>query len=122
MTCRMIPLSKAPKRGVRPIGVGETLRRVMAKTVVVATGDQAMIACDSDQLCCGTKAGIEAAIHVQTEELNKLANNGGGLLLLDADNAFNALHRADALEEVRRNWKSASCFVAQTPTPATPDL
>ena len=54
-------LNKNP--GVRPVGIGEAIRRLMAKLVHSLTATQAMEACGSNNLCGGLKAGIEGAIH-----------------------------------------------------------
>ena len=43
MACRLVALDKSP--GVRPVGIGETLRRALAKVVMKAAGDQAKTAC-----------------------------------------------------------------------------
>ena len=48
---------------MRPVGIGETLRRALAKIVMRAAGDQAKTACGNLQLCAGLKAGIEGATH-----------------------------------------------------------
>ena len=61
MACRLVILDKRPR--VRPIGIGETLRRALAKIVMRAAGDQAKTACDNLQLCAGLEAGIEGATH-----------------------------------------------------------
>ena len=61
MTCRLVGLDKRP--GVRPVVIGETLRRALAKLVMRAAGDQSKTACGNLQLCAGIKAGIEGAIH-----------------------------------------------------------
>ena len=45
------------------MGIGETLRRDLAKLVMRAAGDQAKTACGNLQLCEGLKAGIEGATH-----------------------------------------------------------
>ena len=45
------------------MGIGETLRRALAKFVMRAAGDQAKTACGNLQLCAGLKAGIEGATH-----------------------------------------------------------
>ena len=49
--------------GVRPVGIGETLRRALDKIVMKAAGDQAKTVCGKLQLCAGLKAGIEGATH-----------------------------------------------------------
>ena len=54
-------LDKDP--GVRPVGIGEAIRRLMAKLVHSLPATQAMEACGSNNLCGGLKAGIEGAIH-----------------------------------------------------------
>ena len=45
--------------GVRPVGVGETWRRMMEKCVLVVTGVEAKEACRKEHLCSGFEAGIE---------------------------------------------------------------
>ena len=67
ITCRLIPLDKCP--GVRPIGIGETPRRIMA------------------------------AIHVIRTIFT--ADDCDAVLLVDANNAFNALNRMTALHNIR---------------------
>ena len=61
MACRLVALDKRP--GVRPVGIGETLRRAVAKLVMRAAGDQAKIVCDNLQMCAGLEAGIEGSTH-----------------------------------------------------------
>ena len=61
MACRLVALDKRP--GVRPVGIGETLRRTLAKLVMRAAGDQAKTACGNLQLCAGLEAGIEGDTH-----------------------------------------------------------
>ena len=45
------------------MGIGETLRRALAKLVMRAAGDQAKKACGDLQLYTGLEAGIEGATH-----------------------------------------------------------
>ena len=61
MACCLVALDKRP--GVRPVGIGETLRRALAKLVMRAAGEQAKTACGNLQLCAGLEAGIEGATH-----------------------------------------------------------
>ena len=46
------------------MGIGERLRRELAKLVMRAAGDQAKTACGNIQLCAGLEADIEGATHV----------------------------------------------------------
>ena len=59
MAYRLVAPDKRP--GVRPIGIGETLRRSLAKLVMRAAGEQAKTACRNLQLCAGLESGIEGA-------------------------------------------------------------
>ena len=85
----MITLNKCP--GIRLIGIGETLRRVIGKVICLATRIDAALVCGSDQLCVGLQAGIEGAIHAMNEMFmaHQDDTNGWGVLLVDAANAFN---------------------------------
>ena len=61
MACRLVALDKSP--GVRPVGIGETLRRALAKLVMRAAGEQGKTTCGNLQLCAGLEAGIEGETH-----------------------------------------------------------
>ena len=61
MVCCLVTLDKCP--GIRPMGIGESLRRLMAKLVLATTGHQATAACGIDNLCAGLPAGIEGSVH-----------------------------------------------------------
>ena len=55
MANRLIALDKCP--GVRPIGVGECLRRIIGKTVMQRTGLDLKKECGSDQLASNLEGG-----------------------------------------------------------------
>ena len=61
MACCLVALDNRP--GVRPMEIGETLRRDMAKLVTRAAGDQENMECGNMQLCVGLEAGIEGETH-----------------------------------------------------------
>ena len=97
LRCREVPLPKG-ENDVRPIGIGETLRRIIGKAVMTVVGADVQEACGALQVCAGVEAGCEAAIHMtrcmfQDEECE-------GVLLVDARNAFNSLNRRVALHNV----------------------
>ena len=49
---------------MRPVGIGETLRRALAKLVMRSAREQAKTACGNLQLCAGLNTGIEGDTHV----------------------------------------------------------
>ena len=51
ISCRLVALDKRPE--VRPMGIGEMLRRALAKRVMREAGDQAKMACGNLQMCAG---------------------------------------------------------------------
>ena len=59
MACRQIPLDKKP--GLRPIGVGEVLRRIAGKVVMFVVKNDVTSTAGALQVCAGQDAG--AAIH-----------------------------------------------------------
>ena len=102
LACKLIPLNKNP--GVRPIGVGETLRRILGKAALVVVGPSVQAASGALQLCSGQVAGIEAAVHSMS---SIFANEEvDGVLLVDAKNAFNSLNRQSALRNIARSCPS----------------
>lgn len=65
MACRLVALDKLP--GVRPVGIGEIYRRLMAKCVLKGIGHQVTTACGNLNLCAGLPAGIEGVVHAIRE-------------------------------------------------------
>ena len=59
--CRLIPLDKCP--GVRPIGVGEVLRRIIGITIVSCIRTDLKQLGGNQQLCMGQRCGIGHATH-----------------------------------------------------------
>ena len=112
VACRLIALDKCP--GIRPIGIGETLRRIIGKTICSVTRYDLNDACDIAQLCGGVRCGIEAAIHAMSDLFNENEEDGWGVLMIDASNAFNSINRQAALWNVRVIWPSCSLFVFNT--------
>ena len=89
ISCRLVPLDKCP--GVRPVGVGEVVRRIVGKAVMKVVKRHLMEAIGSIQLCAGQDAGCEAAVHAMQQLM--AGEDAGALLLVDANNAFNRLNR-----------------------------
>ena len=95
---RLIPLDKGEGQ-VRPIGVGEVIRRIVAKCVTKVTKEDVLEASGPLQLCAGHKSGSEAGIHAVHNLFE--ADDTDAVLLVDATNAFNSLNRATALHNIR---------------------
>ena len=96
VACRLIALDKNP--GVRPIGIGETSRRIICKAILNILHYDILDVTGVEQLCTGIDSGCEAAAHT----IRNMSNDEGieGLLLVDASNAFNLLNRKVALRNI----------------------
>ena len=97
LACCLIALDKNP--GVRPIGIGETPRHIIAKALLETVG--------STQLCADQITGTESAVHA-VRECTK------AVLLVDASNAFNSLNRNHALHNIQFECPAISTFLINT--------
>ena len=112
MASRLVALDKNP--GVRPIGIGEVLRRLLGKAMVLVTGVDVEELCGADQLCSGLKGGIEGAIHSVNRLFNESSMAGCGVLMVDAKNAFNSINRGTGLWNARYLWPRCSRYLFNT--------
>ena len=97
VACRLIPLNKNP--GVRPIGVGEILRRLVGKCVGWVLKDDIQEAAGPLQVATGLQNGAEAAIHAMKQIYE--SDETDAVILIDASNAFNSLNRMAALHNIQ---------------------
>ena len=86
-SCRLIPLDKNP--GVRPIGIGEIIRRIIGKAILQIVKSDVIESAGSLQLCAGQPGGSEAE------------DETDAVLLVDATNAFNSLNRKTMLHNIK---------------------
>lgn len=107
---RLIALNKCP--GVRPIGVGEVVRRIIGKAILQVVGDDVREATGARQLCAGQPAGVEAAVHAIRELFAQKESQG--VLLVDAANAFNNINRQVALHNIRQLCPSIATVLTNT--------
>ena len=96
LACRLIALDKNP--GVRPIGIGETSRRIISKAILFMVKTDILEAAGNLQLCAGQEAGCEAAVHAMQSLYH--SSNTQAVLLADASNAFNSLNRHVSLHNL----------------------
>jgi hypothetical protein len=113
---RLVALDKCP--GVRPIGIGECLRRIIGKVVALKTKHEVVDEGGTDQLATSLPAAIEGGVHTMRELWEQYGEedheDGYGMLLVDASNAFNAVNRIAALWNARQKWPSAARFLFNT--------
>ncbi len=93
---RLIALDKDP--GVRPIGIGEVIRRVIGKAILSVIRANVIDVTGSAQLCAGVSSACETI--VETARNVYESDCFEGMLLVDASNAFNSLNRNLALRNV----------------------
>ena len=110
LACRLIALDKNP--GVRPIGIGDTARRIIAKAVLSIVRADIQEASGCIQLCGGQISGIEAAVHAARTSLE--SDDSEAILLVDATNAFNSLNRQTALHNIRRICPALATILINT--------
>ena len=108
--CRLIPLDKNP--GIRPIGAGEVLRRILGKTVSSFLKEEIKEAAGPLQVCAGHNAGVEAAIHAMSQVFEEEGTDG--ILLIDASNAFKQMNRSADSHSIQITCKEMALYVINT--------
>ena len=107
MSGRLTSLDKQP--GIRPVGVGETWRRLMEKWLLQVTGPEVKAACSTSQLDVGVEAEIEGAIHSMRVIWEEHSLKGDwGFLLIEARNSFNEENRTDMLCSIQNELPSGT--------------
>ena len=107
LACRLIPFDKKP--GLRPIGVGEVLRRITGKVVIFTLKGDVKRLVGSLQICAGHEAGGEAAVHAMRGIFAEEETEA--VLLVDAANVFNSVNRKVFLHNVKIICPPISTFV-----------
>ena len=116
---RLIPIAKKPS-GVRPIAVGETLRRLAAKCLVEKYQSTVLEYLTPLQLGVGVRGATEAIIHRVKEWLHSGVPADHALLLVDFSNAFNTLDRSAMLRAISErcpHFLPYAVFCYGSPTP-----
>ena len=106
LASRLIPLDKNP--GLRLISIGETLRRIIGKTVARFLKQDVMDSVGSLQVCAGQDAGCEAATHALRDIYEQ--EECEAVMLIDASNAFNSVSRKAFLHNVKIICPSIATF------------
>ena len=97
---------------MRPIGIGETARRIVGKAILITIRDDIQEAAGPLQLCAGQEAGCEAAVHAVRQMFE--SPDTEAVILVDASNAFNSLNRENALRNIQHLCPSLSTVLINT--------
>ena len=97
--------------GVRPIAIGEVLRRLVSKCLIAATLPQAIECLSPLQLGVGIPRASQAIIHAVNIHLSSPSSNAvKPTLLVDFSNAFNSIDRSAMFSEIRQRLPSLSAW------------
>ena len=104
---RLVLLDKNP--GLRPIGVGEVLRRIAGKVVTSIVKDDVTKAVGNLQLCGGQDAGCEAVVHLMLDIFG--TSKTEVVVLVGAENAFSSINRQDFSHNIKHICPPVVTFV-----------
>ena len=110
--CRLIALNKNP--GVQPIGVAETLRRIMGKAILATISDDIQKA-----------AGSVQPDRLQKSKQQSIAYKDDGVeaaVFVDASNAFNNLNREAALRNIHNICPALAVIATNTYRRSKPSI
>ena len=104
---QLIPPNKSP--GVRPIGIGEVLRRIIGKVVMSVVKKKVVQAAGLLQVCPGQVADVESAIHRMVDLFE--SDISAAVLQIDTTSAFSSLNRNLFLRSMEVICTEISSFV-----------
>lgn len=87
--------------GIRPIAIGSTIRRLVAKIACYSVKQEIMNYLLPRQVGFGVKYGCESAVHVVRSYIHKSKHSQKVILKLDVKNAFNNVERDIMLAEIK---------------------
>ena len=101
---------RKPNGGLRPIAIGEILRRLISKCVVMAVRLETLKALSPLQVGVGVPGGCEAVVHAlyRVLENDDISPDLKWSLQLDFSNAFNGIDRASMFLAVRERIPSVA--------------
>ena len=108
----LIALSKKDG-GVRPIAIGNTLRRLAGKCCMLKLSQQLPSTFQPHQLGVGTTSGAEAVVHACRNFFGDAGSTNKVLLKIDFKNAFNTIRRDCVLQKVFESFPQIYFFVYQ---------
>ena len=97
LSCRLIPVDKNP--WLRPIDVGEVLRRINGKVIESTLRDDIITSVGPLEVCAEQESGCEAAVHAMSKMYKE--EHTEAIFLVDAANAFNSVNRKVFLHNVQ---------------------
>ena len=87
--------------GLRPIAIGETIRRLVSKCCCEATTEDAKIIFGPLQVGVATQGGAEASVHAVRQLAKEFGEDPGKIMLkVDFSNAFNVVDRTEMIAQV----------------------
>ena len=95
--------------GIRPIAVGNILRRLTSKCFSYAMSDRAATTLAPHQLGVGVRGGCEALAHTVRQVVEDKPDQW--VLQVDLINAFNLVDRATAFQEVEKHFPDCLSWV-----------
>ena len=104
-----MPLSRK-SGGLRPVVVGNLMRRLASKTVAFALARKAANLFQLLQFSMGVRGGCEAVVHANREviENEDESPQRKWSLQVDLENGYNLTNRTKMMEEARRNFLELS--------------
>ena len=107
-----IMVLRTPNGSLRPMAIGETIRRLTGKVAVDFITERARVVLEPLQLGVKTPNGCEAITHAARRWLSRNCTNPDKVAIsVDVSNAFNTLHGSAVLQAVRVHFPSLSPWV-----------